>query len=135
MLERQIYLFDTSSTKLDDSEAILSDKKETHREGKLICRLCKQVITFESERMEVHGKHHHDMTNPAGYQFHIGCFAIAPGCAEIGQPVSKDTWFPGSEWQISLCSSCGEHLGWKFSGVNDFYGLVLARLEKETPGE
>ena len=32
----------------------------------------------------------------------------------IGQPETKDSWFPGYSWQISYCSTCHDHLGWKF---------------------
>jgi len=36
----------------------------------------------------------------------------------LGQPETKDSWFPGYSWQISYCAICHDHLGWKFRKVN-----------------
>jgi hypothetical protein len=129
MLNSQIYLFDTSSPKLEDLKEVSSENEDIFREGKLVCSICKHVITFESERTDIHGQHRHHFTNPGGYSFYLGCFNSAPGCAEVGLQCSEHTWFPGTRWQISVCASCGEHLGWKYSGSNEFHGLVLTRLE------
>ena len=116
-------------------EIVLSKKRESHKQSKLLCSQCKYVITYESERIDVNGQHQHHFTNPGGYDFQLGCFQSAPGCSEIGQPSNEFTWFPGTDWQICVCATCGEHLGWKYSGNGDFYGLILTRLEKDTSGE
>jgi cereblon len=36
----------------------------------------------------------------------------------IGLPETKESWFPGYSWQIAFCSTCSEHLGWKFQRVD-----------------
>ena len=52
----------------------------------------------------------------------------------LGQPETKNSWFPGYAWTIMRCALCYAHLGWKFSRANDnspvskmrpamFYGL------------
>jgi len=35
----------------------------------------------------------------------------------LGQPETKDSWFPGYSWQIAYCAVCHNHLGWKFRKV------------------
>ena len=35
----------------------------------------------------------------------------------VGNPETKDSWFPGYSWQISYCAVCHDHLGWKFREV------------------
>ena len=40
----------------------------------------------------------------------------------VGRPETRESWFPGYNWQVAHCSICAEHLGWKFrrvGGEND----------------
>ena len=95
----------------------------------LACARCLQPITTTAARTEVGGAHEHTFANPEGYQFHIGCFARATGCAAVGDPSTYWSWFAGYSWQVELCSACGEHLGWLFRAKGHlFHGLVLDRL-------
>ena len=95
------------------------------------CAACRHPVTTERERVEVHGAHEHRRVNPSGLDFHVGCFARAPGCAAQGEPTQHWTWFPGYAWRIALCACCGAHLGWAFSGAGTFHGLILARLLRD----
>lgn len=110
---------------LDDENNRTDD--DSHR---LCCVYCNSPITAEDQRIPMQGKHRHRFTNPHGMVFHIGCFASAPGCAQIGPATEEWTWFSGYAWQIAVCRSCGRHLGWRYrnSGGNSFYGLILERL-------
>lgn len=104
---------------------------------RLLCRACGNVVTSTSARIEVEGAHEHTKRNPAGFEFHIGCFRAAPGCVDRGDACAEHTWFAGHAWRFALCRRCGGHLGWGFVGAGDgFYGLVVARLrlEEEGPG-
>jgi Yippee zinc-binding/DNA-binding /Mis18, centromere assembly len=95
----------------------------------LACAGCLRPVTTSAARIEVAGAHEHTFANAAGFQFRIGCFARAIGCATVGEPSTYWTWFPGCSWQIEQCSSCGEHLGWLFRSASEaFHGLVLDRL-------
>jgi hypothetical protein len=95
----------------------------------LACARCLQPITTTAARTEVGGAHEHTFANPEGYQFHIGCFARATGCAAVGDPSTYWSWFAGYSWQVELCSACGEHLGWLFRAKGHrFHGFVLDRL-------
>jgi len=94
----------------------------------LRCHACGHVITSDAARRTAGGAHEHERTNPAGYRFRFGCYSAAPGCACIGQPEDEHTWFAGCAWRLALCGACGEHLGWCFSGADDFFALILERL-------
>ncbi len=95
----------------------------------LVCAACLQAVTSTSARIEMSGSHAHTFSNPHGLVFHIGCFAMAPGCGAASEPSTHHTWFPGYAWQIGVCRGCGEHLGWLFcSGDSRFHGLIFDRL-------
>jgi hypothetical protein len=68
--------------------------------------------------------------NPHELMFHIGCFAAAPGCAQVDIATAEWTWFSGYRWQVALCRHCGIHLGWRYRGAGSdaFFGLILDRL-------
>jgi hypothetical protein len=87
-------------------------------------------VTDRRSRIAVDGGHAHGFVNPQGHVFQIGCFAAAPGCLPVGATSDYWTWFPGYAWQVVVCRSCTQHLGWRFRGGagGDFYGLILARL-------
>lgn len=44
-------------------------------------------------------------------------------------PIAEFSWFPGYAWQITVCGVCKDHLGWKFTAVDEgtepkhFWGL------------
>ena len=95
----------------------------------LACRACLQPITNVAARTEVGQAHEHTFANPDGFQFHVGCFARATGCASVGEPSTYWSWFAGYSWQVELCSACREHLGWLFRNEGHaFHCFVLDRL-------
>ncbi len=94
----------------------------------LRCHACGHVITTTAARRQVDGNHEHERINPAGYHYRFGCFSQAPGCAGVGQPSDEYSWFAGCAWCLALCGACGGHLGWRFIGADDFFGLILDRL-------
>lgn len=110
----------------------VNEKKREHGEDRqLRCARCQRSITREDQRIPVQGRREHVCENPHGLVFHIGCFATAPGCTQIGIATEEWTWFRGYYWQIALCKSCGVHLGWRYrdhGGEHCFYGLILDRL-------
>lgn len=115
-----------------DLDKSLADKKEPLlKEGRRLCCVqCGKPITHENQRIVIHNSHRHRLTNPHGLVFEIGCFASAPGCAQIGAATEEWTWFSGYAWQVALCRNCGIHLGWRYrrSSGDGFYGLILDRL-------
>jgi hypothetical protein len=97
--------------------------------GAIVCRVCEARITEEAYRIAVQERHEHTFVNPGGFDYRIGCFALAPGCVEIGSPETYFSWFPGHSWQIVACASCRQHLGWRFRCAGEsFHGLILDRL-------
>ncbi len=94
----------------------------------ITCRKCGHLITTAAARREVAGQHVHTRLNPHAFVFLFGCFSQAPGCVVHGTPTDEATWFAGCRWQYAHCARCLEHLGWCFSGAEDFCGLVLEKL-------
>ena len=111
-----------------DNLSIEKDESEKEQQRGLLCRACHLLITTSRESLEKDGKHLHTFFNPAGIVYEIACFRRAPGCLASGAPSSEFAWFGGYSWQIVYCRGCQQHLGWKFSGEDRFFGLVVNRL-------
>lgn len=103
---------------------------ELEEESRLLCMNCSNEITHVSLGIERGGAFQHLFINPAGLPFRIGCFSQAPGCILHGLPTSEFTWFPGYRWQVALCDNCMTHLGWFYTGEDEFFGLIIARLKE-----
>lgn len=95
-----------------------------------LCLNCSKKITTDKDRFLYNDQSEFQFTNPDGYIFNIITFNAADGCREQGKPTAEFTWFPGHSWSFALCSRCGLHLGWKYTGKFSFYGLIRARLIK-----
>jgi len=95
-----------------------------------LCLMCSKKITEDKERFLYDNQSEFHFINPDGYTFDIIAFRVADGCREQGKPTMEFTWFPGHSWSFALCSRCGLHLGWKYSGKFSFYGLIKSRLIK-----
>lgn len=91
-------------------------RKMSGKEQRLLCSLCRLVITDERQVLEVNGLHYHTFFNPAGLVFEIACFADAKGCRQEGVPSTHFSWFAETSWQVAICRSCESHLGWFFQG-------------------
>ena len=99
---------------------------------RLRCRACGEPVTSEDQRVEIEGRHVHRRTNPAGFEFELGCFRQAVGTVGVGVPTLEHTWFAGFTWRYSICRGCSSHLGWLFEGpAPSFHGLILDRLVPE----
>ena len=95
------------------------------------CSVCAEKITQLSNRMIIEGGYIHRHVNPEGLVFEIGSFAQAVGTSVVGERTEYFSWFRGYAWQVAVCASCAQHLGWFFRaqfGQTDFYGLILNRL-------
>lgn len=97
-------------------------------ERAIACAACRHPITHASARIEKNGRHHHTCVNPAGFVFHIGCFAAAPGAVAHGTPTEAHSWFAGYRWRFASCGGCSQHLGWCFVDEDAFWGLIRAHL-------
>lgn len=95
----------------------------------ICCANCQHQITEHAALMELAGAYTHVFTNPGGFTYEISLYAYAD-CVTHGPATMSDTWFPGYAWQLALCSSCHEHLGWRYrrSGSAAFFGLIRDRL-------
>lgn len=98
------------------------------RRRPLVCRSCGHLVTYDDARIAIDGEHEHLRVNPSAFVYRFGCFSEADGCAIIGEPTEAFTWFTGCKWQYAHCRGCRGHLGWRFSGAQLFFGLLLERL-------
>ena len=108
-----------------------ADDTRTNEEEKLVCEVCRSLITTTAARLELFGGHVHTRINPAGYVFRLGLFADAPGVKSVTEPSHEFSWFPGYAWQIVVCRGCLEHLGWEFGGEKRFFALLPEKLVAE----
>ena len=95
-----------------------------------LCLKCNKKITEDKERFLYDGKCEYQFINPEGYVFDIITFQSADGCREEGISTTDFTWFKNHSWCFAICSRCGLHLGWKYSGQFSFFGLIKSRLIK-----
>jgi hypothetical protein len=95
-----------------------------------LCLACSKKITEDKERFQYEGETEFHFTNPDGYVFDIITFRTADGCLEVDEPTMQFTWFKDHAWSYAVCSRCGLHLGWKYSGKYSFYGLIKSRIVK-----
>ena len=108
---------------VDSAHAIKSSNGKS-----LCCALCGSIITEESNKTEVEGRHEHFKVNPQGKSFHISCFKNAMGCNCFGNPIAEFSWFTGYVWRYAHCAHCDYQLGWIFLGPEPFYALIKQLL-------
>ncbi len=123
-------------TYLEERPSIFKDKDGGKaRQKNLVCASCRHLVTKVSEKIDVRGRHDHSFHN-LGYPVKLGCFRNAPGCTGVERVSHGYSWFPGYAWQIQVCESCYNQLGWKYMTQYDsFYGLIFGTLREEESGE
>ena len=94
----------------------------------LRCAACGFALTKDDEAVAVNGRHRRVVCNPAGMVFEICCFRNAPGLAAHGPASAEFSWFSGYVWNIALCRKCGAQVGWRFSGPDVFFALIVGRF-------
>jgi hypothetical protein len=97
-------------------------------EGEWLCAWCHSRVAHDRDRFSFDGKDEFIFSNPEKIKFEIILFSEICGCRQAGAPALEHTWFPGYAWSYCLCIECGQHLGWYYTGVNDFVGLIKARI-------
>ena len=103
----------------------LEETTDVQPQKSVLCKNCGHVITSPSLAVQ---PHEHTFRNPAGYSFHVVCYSDAPGAADLGEPTTEASWFPGYAWTFALCKQCQNHLGWWYRGKDTFAGLIATRL-------
>ncbi|MEM6709158.1 MAG: cereblon family protein [Pseudomonadota bacterium] len=110
-------------------DAVADDERRTEDERFICCARCNTAITRPDNAIAINGQHRHFCVNPHGFEFDVGCFETALGCAVTGQPSHADSWFAGYFWRYAHCSACEQHLGWYFEGQEPaFFGLIRDRV-------
>jgi len=126
------YYFKKTDLQVEKSTSTDIEFSETAEENKkLYCSFCKNHVTDIEAGISINGEQSHTFSNPAGHAYTVNCFQSAPGCLIIGESTYDFTWFKGYAWQIALCHSCKEQLGWLFSNGQTFYALIADHLSLE----
>ncbi len=125
----------TKENHIYNNSALTKPESEVKIETELkpddwLCLACSKKITEDKERFSYDGETEFHFTNPNGFAFDIITFQNAEGCNEIGESTLNFTWFKNHAWSFAVCSRCGLHLGWKYSGKFSFYGLIKSRIVK-----
>lgn len=115
--------------KLPDQEYDYDELTEENK--KLFCSFCKNHITNIDEAISINGAQWHTFKNPAGFTYSVSCYRSAPGCSVTGVSTNEYSWFSGYEWQVAICNSCKEQLGWLFTNDQRFYALITDRLTQQ----
>jgi hypothetical protein len=98
--------------------------------GDWLCAWCLNRVANEKDRFSVSGRDEFDFANPEGVRFQILTFLQTHDCHRTGEPTLEFTWFPGYAWSYCHCGRCGQHLGWYYTGANEFVGLIKPRLAR-----
>ncbi len=96
--------------------------------GEWLCVWCHNRVAHERDRFTCDGKDEFTFANPQGVRFEIITFSEIRGCRRAGDPILEYSWFPGHAWSYCTCGECGQHLGWYYTGKNDFVGLIKDRI-------
>lgn len=101
---------------------------ESEAAGDWLCSWCLNPVARDEDRFSQNGESEFSFKNPAGIWFIILTFERTIGCRQLGAPTLEHTWFPDHAWSYCVCDRCGMHLGWFYTGPNEFAGLVRDRI-------
>jgi cereblon len=99
-----------------------------------LCSLCKVKISEKKYIISVSGDTpYHSFTNPYGFSYNVITLSYCEMVREDSNPVAEYSWFPGYAWTVLSCAGCSEHLGWRFTSIEEktpasFYGLIRDKL-------
>lgn len=102
-----------------------------------LCARCGTVITYSDAVVRINGTEDHSFLNPAGLRCNFTTFAYCEHVLVHDQLYVEHSWFPGYGWRFLLCSSCNQHLGWKYDAVGpatrpeDFFGVLFDAVQPE----
>jgi hypothetical protein len=97
-------------------------------EGAWLCAWCRNRVANEKDRFAYNGKDEFTFANPEGIRFAIITFSRTLGCEDMGTPTLANTWFAGYAWSFCQCDCCGQQLGWYYTGLHQFAGLIKDRI-------
>lgn len=121
---------DTDAADVSPEKRILTNK-DLARGDRFVCAQCGADVTRSSQRIAIGGSHRHLVPSASGLDQEIGMFALAPGCTVLGQFALDFSRPTEGQWQMGLCSTCGNHLGWhhQLPDGTGFFGLILDHLD------
>ncbi|CAM6036740.1 unnamed protein product [Sphagnum compactum] len=76
--------------------------------------------------------------NAHGYVHETLTLSKVRGLRLTGEPQTANSWFPGYAWVLAACSTCTEHMGWRFTAVSKetrpraFWGIRRSQLAENS---
>lgn len=104
-----------------------SSKVESDNEKIICCANCGAYITRSDFAIEINGLHQHTRENPHHHVFTFRCFSEVDNIFRTGDATDEHSWFTSLKWQICFCQ-CDIHIGWYFSGAENFFALLTNRI-------
>jgi cereblon len=98
-----------------------------------LCAVCKTKISEKKYLTSIQGDSpYRTFTNPHGFEFKILTVLYCEMILDLSGEYNDFTWFSGYAWAIIGCSSCREHIGWRYVSTEKephaFYGLIRDKL-------
>lgn len=96
-------------------KAVMSNEQESIT-VRCLCRQ-KLVHCLAYQRLNLFGGNcvRSVFVNRFGISFSVITSKSLMNFMSVSEPSSEDTWFPGYKWEILVCSSCRQHIGWRFT--------------------
>ena len=110
---------------------VKSSDDDTHKNRRYHCAHCGAFITESGALLTVNHASEHSYVNPAGVRCHFMTFAHCDNVLVDRELYLEHSWFPGYGWRFLVCSTCYQHLGWKYDAVAEavepegFFGVLL----------
>ena len=109
----------------------LPDNDKSDDNKNYYCSRCGALITNSSALILLNGSDRHSFMNPAGVRCNFRTFRDCQNVLIDEELYLEHSWFPGYGWRFVMCSSCLQHLGWKYDAahkadaIDYFFGVLV----------
>lgn len=137
MTSPPLLLLDPARRKEGKTARSASPERADGTARRILCRACRTEL---SDREAVFAMRTAGATgvfvNPHGFLHEVLTVRRAVNVLPAGMPTAEFTWFPGYAWEIVLCATCHEHVGWQFTASLErepslFWGLRRPAIVEE----
>ncbi|MBF0289652.1 MAG: hypothetical protein HQM14_17710 [SAR324 cluster bacterium] len=102
--------------------------------NKLVCKICRVPVSDHKYLFAINNKTpYHTFYNPGQIRFDIMTLTYCQFVFDASPPSLEFTWFAGYAWVILCCTTCYEHLGWRFENNEkqpaQFFAMIQSKLE------
>eukprot|EP00049_Salpingoeca_infusionum_P019585 m.362536 g.362536 ORF g.362536 m.362536 type:complete len:376 (+) comp20623_c0_seq1:137-1264(+) len=98
--------------------AALHILQRQHSDSWLSCSQCGTVLTQRCSTYQVDAELFETHVNPHGFVHQVIAASTCQNVLVASSPTLRDTWFSGYTWEILMCNSCFQHIGWKYQNAS-----------------